>query len=168
MPTPRPIRTTPACPASPPVVRDLDRRRALVVAGGGLLAGVLAGCGNKRTSDRDLVLVGAPDAEALASGRRRGLGGRRRTLVVDPRTPLEFADGHVPGAVNVPFERLRTRSDELRGYDVLLVCGETYGDPIALAASKTLIDLGFGDVRTIEGGMRAWKAEGFPVETASD
>lgn len=37
------------------------------------------------------------------------------TLVVDVRTPEEFARGAVPGAVNIPVDDLRNRLDELPG-----------------------------------------------------
>jgi rhodanese-related sulfurtransferase len=33
--------------------------------------------------------------------------------VVDVRTPDEFAQGHVPGAVNVPFDEIEQRREEL-------------------------------------------------------
>ncbi len=36
-----------------------------------------------------------------------------RPYLVDVRTPLEFAGGHVPGAVNVPVDELRSRLGEL-------------------------------------------------------
>nr|WP_297426930.1 FAD-dependent oxidoreductase [uncultured Actinotalea sp.] len=36
-------------------------------------------------------------------------------LVLDVRTPAEFRDGHLPGALNVPHTELRDRLDEVRG-----------------------------------------------------
>jgi rhodanese-related sulfurtransferase len=36
-----------------------------------------------------------------------------RPLIVDVRTPHEYAAGHMPGAVNVPVDDLRARLDEL-------------------------------------------------------
>jgi 3-mercaptopyruvate sulfurtransferase SseA len=32
--------------------------------------------------------------------------------------------------------------------------------------SKRLMALGYRDVRTLTGGMRAWKSDGNPIETA--
>ncbi len=48
-------------------------------------------------------------------------GGMR---VVDVRTPAEFAAGHVPGAVNIPFDELARRHAELGppSTPVLLYC----------------------------------------------
>jgi predicted sulfurtransferase len=37
-------------------------------------------------------------------------------VIVDLRTPLEFGQGHVPDAVNVPIEALRANPSALDGY----------------------------------------------------
>jgi len=50
-----------------------------------------------------LALDNVPLAAAQAAG----------TLVLDVRTPQEFAGGHVPGAVNVPIDELRDRLGEI-------------------------------------------------------
>jgi rhodanese-related sulfurtransferase len=44
----------------------------------------------------------------------------RPLVVVDVRSPAEFAAGHMTGAVNVPLDALDDRHGELRS-DVLLV-----------------------------------------------
>lgn len=36
----------------------------------------------------------------------------QRPFLVDVRTPQEFSDGHIPGAVNVPIDELRSRLEE--------------------------------------------------------
>lgn len=39
--------------------------------------------------------------------------GAQGVTVLDARTPEEFAEGRVPGAVNIPFDQLPTRAGEL-------------------------------------------------------
>ncbi len=47
----------------------------------------------------------------------------RRPLLVDVRTPQEFAAGHLPGAVNLPVDELRSRLGELpRGRPLAVYC----------------------------------------------
>lgn len=41
--------------------------------------------------------------------------------IVDVRTPDEFADGHVPGSVNIPLDQLPDRLDEVRGMQAPIV-----------------------------------------------
>lgn len=42
-------------------------------------------------------------------------------FLLDVRTPQEFAAGHIPGAVNIPVDELRTRMRELPGERVIAV-----------------------------------------------
>jgi 3-mercaptopyruvate sulfurtransferase SseA len=124
-----------------------------------------AGC-TKKTSDRSLVFVGPADAEQLLRGKRGvlGLGGTARGVWLDPRARIEYLDGHIPGAMHIPFENLRSEHSGLDEYDVIIVYGKDYNSPVALGASKTLMELGFKDVRTLRGGLRAWEAAGNAIE----
>jgi len=36
------------------------------------------------------------------------------STIVDVRTPEEYAEGHVPGSVNIPLDQLPQRLDEVR------------------------------------------------------
>ena len=57
-----------------------------------LLACLAIGCGAERTGAADV-----PPQEALALE-------RQGALVLDVRSPEEYASGHVPGAVNIPYD----------------------------------------------------------------
>jgi NADPH-dependent 2,4-dienoyl-CoA reductase/sulfur reductase-like enzyme/rhodanese-related sulfurtransferase len=57
------------------------------------------------------------DVEALANG-----AGGKHPLIVDARTPGEFAAGHIPGAVNLPVDELRSRLGELPRDREIAVC----------------------------------------------
>jgi len=39
---------------------------------------------------------------------------RNGALIVDVRTPGEFAQGHIKGAVNIPLDSIRSRASELK------------------------------------------------------
>ncbi|MFO0969919.1 MAG: rhodanese-like domain-containing protein [Gemmataceae bacterium] len=48
---------------------------------------------------------------------------RPGNLVVDVRTPEEYRNGHVPGAINIPLETLRARLHELpKDRDIVVYC----------------------------------------------
>ena len=85
-------------------------------------------------------------------------------LIVDVRSPKEFAEGHVPGALNIPHDELGDRLAELgeaRDRPVVLYCqsGRRAG-----MASTTLIGAGFVDVRHLDGDMSGWRAAELPIE----
>lgn len=83
-------------------------------------------------------------------------------FVLDVRTPEEFAAGHVPGAVNIPHDRLAERlMDVPKDKDVVVYCQS--GRRAALAA-KVLADNGYTRLGHLEGDIAAWKANGRPLE----
>ena len=127
----------------------------------------LLACTHKTTTDKNIDYVNSVEAEQLIHGEKRlfGLAGTAKAVFVDPRTPADFRTEHIPGAINVPYEDLTEDYTILKEYDVVIVYGSDYNDPRALGYSKSLIELGHKDVRTLNGGLRAWKADGNPVET---
>jgi len=83
----------------------------------------------------------------------------REALVLDVRTPAEFATGHVPGALNIAHTVLRKRLNDVTkaaaGRPVAVMCAAGVRSYIA---HRVLVDAGF-DSRTLSGGMatlRAW------------
>lgn len=85
-------------------------------------------------------------------------------VVLDVRTPAEYAAGHVPGAVNVPHDQIEARLDELaalREKDVVVYCHS--GRRAALAV-ETLTRHGFTRLEHLSGDMQGWSAEHRPVE----
>lgn len=126
-----------------------------------------AGCMSRKTSGRDLVLVEPDQAAQLIEGHKRlfGLAGTARTAVVDPRSANDYRAGHLPGALSVPFQDVSAEYRRLEDFDFVLVYGSDYDDPRAEAMSKRLLELGIKDVRTLRGGVRAWLAGGYTLET---
>lgn len=97
----------------------------------------------------------------------------RGVPVVDVREPAEFADGAIPGAVNVPrgvleFEvdghpAVNCVKDPALGHresTIILSCRS--GARSALAADA-LRKLGFRDPVSLAGGFNGWAAAGRPV-----
>ncbi|WP_283136647.1 rhodanese-like domain-containing protein [Rhizohabitans arisaemae] len=84
-------------------------------------------------------------------------------LLVDVRTPGEFAAGHIPGAVNLPLDQVnrypRRIAQETEG-TLLLIC-QTGGR--ARQAQRTLTQEGRDGTLVLEGGMAAWTAASAPV-----
>jgi rhodanese-related sulfurtransferase len=83
-------------------------------------------------------------------------------LVVDVRTPEEFRGGHIPGAINVPYDQVASRAAELSGeHGVAMYCMK---GPRARLGEQALLQAGRKDVLHLEGGFSAWAAAGLPIE----
>lgn len=84
-------------------------------------------------------------------------------VIIDVRTPAEYAAGHVDGAVLVDYEAadFEERIAEFdRDDDYLIYCRS--GNRSA-GARQVMADLGFSDVVDVEGGAVAWSGAGLPL-----
>ncbi|MFN3369120.1 MAG: rhodanese-like domain-containing protein [Thermus sp.] len=82
-------------------------------------------------------------------------------VVVDVRTPQEFAEGHVPGAINLPVEAVAQWADTLpKDKPVYLYCRS--GNRSRQAA-EYLKRKGYTNLYNLEGGILAIQREGFPL-----
>jgi sulfur-carrier protein adenylyltransferase/sulfurtransferase len=90
------------------------------------------------------------EPEALAAA----LKGDDPPLLIDVREPEEWAIAHLPGAHLIPKAEIAERVDEItRAREVVLYCRS--GARSAQAA-RLLLDLGFNQVRSLNGGINAW------------
>ncbi len=86
-------------------------------------------------------------------------------VLLDVRSPEEFAGGHIPGARNIPHDQVAARIVELgplRANEVVVYCRS--GRRAALAI-EILRAQGFGAVRHLDGDMVGWSEAGRPIET---
>ena len=93
------------------------------------------------------------------------LGGNSRDLVVlDLREKDAFDQGHVPGARHLPRGQLELRvNSEFPDPTVRIVTTCEFGKISTLAAA-TLRDLGFLRTTALDGGIKAWREAGLPLE----
>lgn len=83
--------------------------------------------------------------------------------LLDVRATEEYAAGHIRGARSLPLERLADSVDTLKRYKdkpIIVYCERGTG---AAAAMRQLMQLGFGRVVNLRGGLSAWRAEQLPV-----
>ena len=85
-------------------------------------------------------------------------------MLVDVREESEYAKDHLPGAIHLGkgvIERdIEARVPDLKA-EMVLYCGGGFRS--ALAADN-LQKMGYTNVISMDGGMRAWREAGYPVE----
>ncbi len=102
----------------------------------------------------------APSISAAELHARRE--SRAAPVVIDVRTPEEYATGHIPGALNVPFDQVAQRIAEIDAPEgVALYC---MVGPRARKGEAALLAIGYDKVLHLEGGLAAWQAAGLPIE----
>ncbi len=137
------------------------------VAGVAAIIMIAASCGGSESADTNptasveantgLRLISADEGAALQSAPPADL------VILDVRTPEEFAEGHLDGAVMIDFYDADF-AEQLAGLDpdvpYLLYCrsGNRSGQTI-----EVMRELGFTDVADIDGGILSWSDAGLPT-----
>jgi rhodanese-related sulfurtransferase len=85
-------------------------------------------------------------------------------VLVDVRETKEFEGGRLPKAVHIPLSQLDSRGSELARYAGRPVVAYCMSGNRSRMAVRALARLGFTDVYHLQGGYRAWRDAGLPVE----
>jgi len=100
-------------------------------------------------------------AEELLVRAKKGL-----VTVLDVRPPEEYAAGHVPGAINVPMEKLEGYLAKLpKKREIVAYCRGPYC-LMSFEAVAALRQRGW-KARRLEAGFPEWKAAGLPVDSGN-
>ncbi len=94
--------------------------------------------------------------------RRIAAGG---VVVLDVREPDEFEQGALPGVLHIPRGHLEAQIEGRitdKSAPVIVYCA---GGVRSAFAAKTLAELGYTDVVSMDGGFGRWKDEGKPWKT---
>ncbi len=82
-------------------------------------------------------------------------------VLIDVRTPEEFAAGHIPGAVNISVDQLAQRLNEIpKDKPVVLYCRS--GNRSSQAA-QILERAGYAQIYDL-GGIITWAQQGYPIQ----
>jgi len=109
----------------------------------------------------------AASSEMPASELMDRMLGDKAPMVLDVRTPEEFTESHLPGAVNIAHTEFIDNPDEVmpllpesRDTEIVVHCvtGKRAG-----IATDILIAAGYTNVRILEGNFRGWHGAGYPI-----
>ena len=112
------------------------------------------------------LIAGGMTAGTLNASGAVQLINREKAVVVDVCDPSEFAAGHVSGAKNVPLGELEAKlpgTVKNKALPLILVCSSGARSGRAAAIAKKL---GYEQVQSLSGGLKAWKEANLPLEKA--
>lgn len=130
----------------------------LVIAAGLLLSACSAGSTARTSSDANVPSAGI--APALAYTKYQ-----QGSFFLDVRSQVEWDQFHIKGSTLIPLEQLPARLNELpKDRDIVVVC---IAGPRSQQGAAILDQAGFPHISYVSGGLQAWMAAGYPVETAA-
>lgn len=92
--------------------------------------------------------------------------GEPALTIVDVRAHSQFNERHILGAISMPTDELVDRALKTLEFDRdIYVYADT--DEETAAAASLLRNAGFVNVSELRGGLPAWKAVGYPIESVN-
>jgi rhodanese-related sulfurtransferase len=85
-------------------------------------------------------------------------------VLVDVRETREYEGGRLPKALHIPLSQLDSRAGELAKLTNRPVIAYCASGNRSRSAGSALAKMGFKDVYMLQGGYKAWKDAGLPVE----
>ncbi|MHB8835734.1 MAG: rhodanese-like domain-containing protein [Candidatus Methylomirabilia bacterium] len=131
------------------------------------LAGWAAGAGPAATATTPRASVQKTiddKASTVVADARKLMESRKDLLLIDVRSPQEFAQGAIAGSKNIPFiDIMEGRHSLPKDKPVLLICsigGRSF------AAVQLLQEKGYTEVYNLDGGIQAWSRASLPLQTS--
>ncbi|MCA1586770.1 MAG: rhodanese-like domain-containing protein [Acidobacteria bacterium] len=95
----------------------------------------------------------------------KSLMAKKQVLVIDVRNMQEFAGGHIPGAMNIPYGQSSAQEEELRKEKrtIVLYCACVNESSAARAATE-MEGLGIPNLKVLLGGWDEWIKRGEKTE----
>jgi len=96
---------------------------------------------------------------------KQWLSSGKRITLIDVRKPKEYEAGHLPDAINIPYDEVEGRAGEWdKQTPLVFYCiSSSWRAPYS---ANLLKDLGFKKVYILEGGIVGWKAGGETLKTS--
>jgi len=94
---------------------------------------------------------------------KRMIDAKETVILLDVTDKQEFEAGHLPGAMNISRGTLEFKSAMMlpdKKARIIVYCALDLRGPLA---TRTLNELGYANAVNMAGGLKAWKAAGYPV-----
>jgi rhodanese-related sulfurtransferase len=121
---------------------------------------------NNTSSEEPVVHLNEIDAETVQS-----LVESNMAILLDARTPEDFASCHIPGAISLPIsqfeKKFHTVATLLAGCNTIITYCEGIHCTDSSMLAMELHKKGYQDIFIYKGGIEEWRELGNPVETAN-
>jgi rhodanese-related sulfurtransferase len=119
--------------------------------------------GGDRTSDQLVKEAKTRIREVSVVELNRMIDNKEKIVILDVRDRDEFETGYIPGAINLSRGMLEFKVSMMipdRNAKIVVYCGVDLRGPLA---TRTLNEMGYKNAENLIGGLKAWKAAGYPI-----
>jgi rhodanese-related sulfurtransferase len=149
------------------VVNTIRPNGIALIQAGAPVSTVQHGGAHTDSSLADTTQTALPEG-AISLAEMKRLFDAGSAIILDARDASEYAEGHIPGSINIPYDRIPEYFDILNSevpMDAKVVCycrSLTCDFSDQLATELKII--GYRDVSVFSGGWDQWTAAGYPID----
>ena len=97
---------------------------------------------------------------------RSWMTGSKKVVLIDTRTHEEYQQAHLPGAISIPAERMKTEAAKLprnKTTPLIFYC-RGLGCSLSRTAAGAAVGMGYTYLMIYQAGMPDWLLKGYPVQ----
>ncbi len=116
-----------------------------------------------KTSDQFVKEAKASIKEVSVDEVKHMMDAKEKIVLLDVRDKNEFEEGSIPGAINISRGMLEFKVALVipdKTAKIVAFCGIDLRGPLS---TKTLNEMGYKNVVNMIGGLKVWKAAGYPI-----
>lgn len=118
----------------------------------------------KDMTAKDLVAEAKKNIATISVAEGKALFDKGGVIFLDVREPKEYKSGHIPGAINASRGLLEFKiGKKMPDKNATAVVYCKTGGRSSLA-TDTLVKMGYKNLKSMDGGWKAWTKAGYPVE----
>lgn len=93
--------------------------------------------------------------------------GDEQFVIVDVNSPTAYSEGHIPGAINVPWELGGFKQDPglPRGVELVFYCSCAAEEDSSEMAFSAVSEYAYRNIVILKGGNPAWEEAGYEIES---
>lgn len=123
----------------------------------------------KHGAEADSTAAAEPAEGVVTLEQMKELFDAGESVIIDARSVKEYEEGHIPGSINIPHDRIPEFIDVLNNEvstdaHIICYCRSPQCDFSDLLATELKV-IGFMDVSVFSGGWEQWTEADYPVET---
>lgn len=114
---------------------------------------LLTACGQNKENDREAVYVNITAEEA-----KQIMDSEEGYIILDVRTQEEYDEGHIPGAILIPYTQIEEKAEEVLTDKDQLILVYCHSGRRSKIAAEALEELGYTNIKEF-GGIIDWPYE---------
>lgn len=111
-----------------------------------------------------------PEPLSITLEQAKLLWDRGESVFIDSRPPYEYAEGHISGAINIPYDEIDYYRSEIAALSkdaILVIYCDAAGCDLSVFLGDELAKRGFQRVHVMLGGWLSWLEAGYPIAEVS-